>query len=410
MRVAIVTFLSGAGGGGSASVADMLASSLAAGGDDVILVTTKPGKGVEVEEQDNIKTYRFRPVNLYWVGHKDRYSVLVRSLWQLADTWNWQVYRVMRRILLQEKPDVVHVHKLRGLSPSVFSAARSVGVKTIIHTLHDHELISPEGTLQGKVGKWARERAWPLKPYQMIRRRAVQHVHCVTAPSFYLLNTVMEMGFFPKTIGRVVENSHGFRNQDLQRIKQRELLSAPGAARREIRLLYLGRLERTKGIELLCEAFAGAWKINPNLRLDVVGDGPRADLVLPYEDHPAIEVHGGVYDERKEALLAACDFVIVPSICPENAPLALLEAYVYGKPCIGAEIGGIPELVKHDRTGYLVEPNNVEALVRAMLFVANSTDRTNELRMYCFEQAERHTIEAVTHAYRRLYFPDSLHI
>ena len=58
--------------------------------------------------------------------------------------------------------------------------------------------------------------------------------------------------------------------------------------------------------------------------------------------------------------------VILPSVCYENAPLAILEAYALGKPVIGADIGGIPELVKEGETGFLFPSGDVEGLRAAI--------------------------------------------
>jgi glycosyltransferase involved in cell wall biosynthesis len=61
-------------------------------------------------------------------------------------------------------------------------------------------------------------------------------------------------------------------------------------------------------------------------------------------------------------VVAGARAVVLPSRCRENAPLAGLEAHALGKPVVGADIGGIPELVREGETGYLFPSGDVEGL------------------------------------------------
>jgi len=65
-------------------------------------------------------------------------------------------------------------------------------------------------------------------------------------------------------------------------------------------------------------------------------------------------------------LIQGASFVIVPSEWYENNPLSILEAYAWGKPAIGAEIGGIPEIIKDGRTGFLFQSRKVDSLIEKL--------------------------------------------
>ena len=170
MKVALLSSVCEiAAGAGAAAVAQYIAKELSARGHQVIVITTHPKSHLAVERTNGITVYRFFPCNLYWVGHKDRQQAWKKVLWQLIDIWNPHAFRIVRDILAQERPDVLHVQKLRGLSPAIWSAARAVGISGIVQTCHDYELMSPEGALSSRVGQWALRGAWMLRPYQRIR-------------------------------------------------------------------------------------------------------------------------------------------------------------------------------------------------------------------------------------------------
>ena len=111
--------------------------------------------------------------------------------------------------------------------------------------------------------------------------------------------------------------------------------------------LFYGRLSREKGISTLIDA-----AINANIKLKVVGEG----LLLPkYKKlkHKNIEFLGFKSGAELWSLIYNSSFVVVPSEWYENNPLTIIEAYSFGKPVIGARIGGIPEIIKENITGYL---------------------------------------------------------
>ena len=75
-----------------------------------------------------------------------------------------------------------------------------------------------------------------------------------------------------------------------------------------------------------------------------------------------VEFSGHLTKEALVGVLQSARAVVVPSECNENAPLSLLEAYATGRPVIGANIAGIPELIREEETGVLFPTGNVDAL------------------------------------------------
>jgi glycosyltransferase involved in cell wall biosynthesis len=404
MKVALISFHQNQTGGGAVAAAEFLVKGLIQSGIDVVEISSHRSPWPEIIQRGKVKTYRFFPWNVYWVGDKSRYDGLRKALFQLIDTWNPHVYRTVKRILRTERPDIVHVMKLRGLSPALWSAAAATGCRPLIQTCHDYELMSPDGVLQGRIGQWAREGKWMLRPYQSLRARVSRHVDVATAPSRYTLTTLTRHGFFPRAEHLVVPNTHGYSLTELEQCRMKMTLRPSPSPPTECRLLYFGRLETNKGIEGLCLAVAQAAQRWPNLRLDVGGSGiMESRLVQTYGDHPNICFHGYVSGAQKEVLLANADLLVLPSVVSEVFGIVIVEAYAYGKPVIASRAGGIPELVQEGQTGFLVEPGNVAALQRAVEHACENGKLVAEMSKACFAAARRYSFENQTEQYLRAY-------
>lgn len=405
MKVVVISYIFEQDvGAGAVASALRLVQGLAQRQIDVVVITTHPHRQPSVTVEDGVKVYRLHPQNLYWVGDKEQYRGLRKVLWQLIDTWNPQVYIHVRRILQLEKPDVVHVHKLRGLSPAVWSAANAAGCRPVVQTCRDYELLSPEGTLMSRVGRWAEQGAWFMRPYGWMRAKTSRLVDVATAPSRYTLTTLTNRGFFPRAKQLVVPNTHGYSLAELAAIEATATSEAPRRRPGDVRLLYLGRLEQTKGVDLLCAALLSSAKDHPELHLDLVGDGTyEGQLRQSYADHPQIHFHGAVFGAAKEQLLRECDVVVVPSIWPEVFGNVIIEAYAHGKPVIATRVGGIPEIVQEGETGLLVAPDDRTALQKAICRAAEHPKMFQQMNRACFNAARRYALETITEGYLHAY-------
>jgi glycosyltransferase involved in cell wall biosynthesis len=114
------------------------------------------------------------------------------------------------------------------------------------------------------------------------------------------------------------------------------------------------------------------------VKLVIVGDGPlRESLSAKAEAANAdIEFAGFQSGDDLFRLVRESRALVIPSEWYENAPISVLEAYACGKPVIGARIGGIPELISENETGWLFESGSVEDLSGALRRVAELSDAT----------------------------------
>jgi glycosyltransferase involved in cell wall biosynthesis len=402
MKVGILSFrLEPDTGGGAERSAWLVAHGLRNLGIDVFAITTHAGPD-DVIRLDGLRIHRLSPRNLYWVGHKDDKPTAARVAWQLMDLWNPFQYRAVRRILARERPDIAHVQKLRGLSPSVWQAAGAAGIQRIIQTCRDYELTSPESMFSTRVGKLAERESLILRPYKSLRARLSASVDVATAPSAYTLQVLTARGFFPNAMTRVIPNSHGCtrstieeRRRDTPRRREE-----PSSAS----VLYLGRLEEYKGVGGLCAVVEDLASRGVKLTLDVAGGGTQA-LVLRerYGRCDAITFHGPVFGSDKDSLLERCSVVVIPSQWPEVFGNVVVEAFSYGKPVIGTRMGGIPELIAEGRTGWLVDAGSLEGLRVHLARIATNPASVSALRDNCFEAAFSYTTDRLVAEHVALY-------
>lgn len=275
------------------------------------------------------------------------------------------------RLLDGYAPDVVHLHNLAGLSASMIHEAADRRLPVVM-TLHDYwglcarnTLVCGDGSLcPGPGAACARclpplgqdpPRPAPIRNAELMA--ALGHVSLFLCPSRYLAWRFMEAGIPPERI-RVLPNG-----LDLSRFTAADPDEAVGRP-----LLYLGYLGPHKGLPVLLEALAlpGCGEI----RLRVAGDGERRDeyrelsRTLGLEER--VEFLGAVPQRDVPALLARTGALVVPSVWPENAPVSITEAMAGARPVVASDIGGIPELVEHGRTGILFAPGDAEALAGAL--------------------------------------------
>lgn len=158
----------------------------------------------------------------------------------------------------------------------------------------------------------------------------------------------------------------------------------------KINVLFVGRAERRKGIDLLLECIPSLCSRHENVHFHLAGDidvrfdGERsiAQEFLRYHSEspwlPRVHVHGLVSDEALEKLYAEANIFVAPSRY-ESFGLIFLEAMRYGVPSIGTAIGGINEIIEHDFNGLLIPVDDVESLKNALNRLINSPGLRNSL-------------------------------
>ncbi|MEO0101218.1 MAG: glycosyltransferase family 4 protein [candidate division WOR-3 bacterium] len=167
---------------------------------------------------------------------------------------------------------------------------------------------------------------------------------------------------------------------EVKKIKREEKNPIP-------QLLFVGRLVERKGVEYLIRAFAEVRKETPAF-LTIIGDGKEREkletLAKELGVGEAVRFTGFISSPELERYYEMCDIFILPAIFDakgdtEMLGVVLLEAMSYQKPVIASGIGGITDIVKHQRTGILVKEKSVGELKEAILALLRDENLRREI-------------------------------
>jgi glycosyltransferase involved in cell wall biosynthesis len=140
-------------------------------------------------------------------------------------------------------------------------------------------------------------------------------------------------------------------------VEETEMVQSPNPGKKTI--LFLGRLHESKGVHYLLDAFAILLKgIHQPVELHILGSGKfESVLKLQCENlgiSDFVRFLGWQSREEIQKALATSDIVAVPSIYPEAFGIVGIEAMMAGKPVVGFDVGGIPDWLQHNQTGFLI--------------------------------------------------------
>jgi glycosyltransferase involved in cell wall biosynthesis len=142
--------------------------------------------------------------------------------------------------------------------------------------------------------------------------------------------------------------------------------------------IYLGRLSQEKGLDVLLDAAECDHRTSPSpLKIKIVGDGPlTAEVKKKIEEGKLgkVELVGRQSHDECMALLSDAGFMIMPSLCYENFPMAIREAFACGKPVITSRLGAMAEIVVDKRTGLLFNPGDGADLAEKMRWMTENED------------------------------------
>lgn len=276
-----------------------------------------------------------------------------------------EVARKFTQLILHFQPDVVHLHNIHSyLSPIIAQIAHRKGIK-VVWTLHDYKLVCPAYSFlrQGKVCELCLENnvhvltkkcmknsyTASLLAYLEAQRWNKKTLIAATdnfiCPSEFMAQKMREGGF-PDSKLTVLNN---FVSLD-------DITTPLISPQRESAYCYIGRLSVEKGVgNLLAVASTLPYP------LYIAGDGPlKEKLQQQYASH-TIRFLGKLSRQEVKKLLQKVKFSVIPSICYENNPLGVIESLCLGTPVLGANIGGIPELIDK-KTGRLFQYDSLHDL------------------------------------------------
>ena len=269
------------------------------------------------------------------------------------------------------KPHITHVHNIYGaLTPSILKAFKKRGLPVVM-TVHDLKLLCPNHRMYVKQAIC--ERCKISKYYQCTMNKCVNgsRLQSLFGSLESYIHNIMKI--YKNNIDLYITPSEFFRKKLIEYDYPKEkIVMIPNFIQADDYdadfnnhnyIIYFGRLEDSKGVNTLIEA---ASLLKGTIDFILVGGGP-LEAKLKYIVEKQQLNHVKIVGQRRRGkelndLIKNAMFSIVPSELYENNPYAIFEAYACGKPVIGSNIGGIPELIDDGKTGLLFEAGNASDL------------------------------------------------
>jgi exopolysaccharide biosynthesis WecB/TagA/CpsF family protein len=319
----------------------------------------------------------------------------------LATPWNPFSKRTLRFVLEKEKPDVMHVHNTFPLlSPSIFHATKGLPTATVL-TLHNYRSFCAAGipmrdsvsctecldtqsvSYALKYGCYRNNRlaTLPLAAMIALHRRVKTwegHVDAFVVLSGFQKDKMAKAGLPEANIY----------------IKPPFYANPPTPLaweERDSKVIFIGRLGIEKGTHILL----GAWRLwgNGAPQLEVIGDGPeRVELQKSVNGNGTedkISFLGQLPFMEVQRRLRLARLLVLPSLCFEGFPMAIIEAFSLGVPVAASDIGPLPNIVKNGESGILYKPGDALSLYHAMKEIWDRSDRLRSLGQGAREEFDK---------------------
>ena len=277
--------------------------------------------------------------------------------------YSLEAKRKFKKLVNDFKPDIIHIHNIyHQISPSILDIASDYKIPVVMH-LHDYKLICPNYQLfvNGKTC----EDCNPKKYCNCIKKKCFKKSlakSMLAALEMYIHHSVLKI--YEKNINTFIAPSRFMKEKLISfawpenKIKvvinpfSSELLNEGDTqnTQEEDYLLYYGRLSGEKGLKTLIEA---ASLTSSSLKFAGVGPEEENLKKLAASLNVKVDFLGFKSGEELKSIILNAKAVVIPSIWYENMPLSLIEALNLGKLVIASNIGGIPEIIKHEQNGLL---------------------------------------------------------
>ena len=317
-------------------------------------------------------------------------SKIAKLTYPIKTIYSYEARRKIRLVLDDFQPDVVHLNNFTyQITPSVILEVVKWRKETghscrIIFTAHDYNLICPNHMLnnpntgkncekcigghflncaKGKCihGSTAKSIVGTVEGYFWKIRQTYKYIDAVVCCSEFM-KTKMDTN--PVFAGKTITLHNFIDKVDWKVTKKKEYV------------LYFGRFSEEEGIGTLIEVC----KQLPDIQFVFAGAGPLENVISGVSN---INNLGFKTGEELETLIREARFSVYPSEWYENCPFSVMESQMYGTPVLGADIGGIPELIQVGKTGMLFQSGNKSDLKRAIRELWEARKKTEEYSQNC---------------------------
>jgi len=307
------------------------------------------------------------------------YSLPQKLVMSTKAIYSLEAQRKLKKLIRKFEPTIAHAHCIyHHLSPSVLPVLKKANVPVVM-TAHDLKIACPAYKMMNSKGIC--ERCKSGNYTNLLKYRCLHN-------SLAVSSLVMVEAYFNKmlksyrnNLSKIVTPSQFFRTKLVEWGWPEDMIVYvpnfihyggyipnynPGDY-----MLFFGRLAPEKGGDTLIKACAMS-----GAKVIMAGTGPEEEKLrkLAKRLNADVEFKGFCTGDTLHDLVRNSRSVVLASQWYENAPISILEAYAFGKTVIGANIGGIPEMIVDGQTGFLFESGDVEELAEQMSLVSLMTD------------------------------------
>ena len=264
------------------------------------------------------------------------------------------IYRQVRRLLKEEQFDVVHLHEPMApyLNLAVLQCSNAVNIGTF-HAYH----ASTRWYIWSKpaLKYWFKK----LDGHIAVSPAAISHVAPFFPVKYDVIPNGIDLGYFGAEAAPMPEFKDG-----------------------KLNILFVGRMEKRKGLKYLLEAFGRVKWDFPNIRLIVVGPGnldKYCHRVISERNLQDVVLAGAVDYDTLSRYYHTADIFCTPATGKESFGIVLLEAMAASRPIVATAIQGYSFIVKHGHQGLLVPPRDSDALADALAVLIQNPELRKEM-------------------------------
>ena len=344
-----------------------------------VLTTAK--KKAEIcanKDEGGLKIWRVWMPRAYPVFYFAKGQKRQKPFWHLQDHFDPRNRKIAAQVMDAFQPDILHIHVLQGLG---YNVLREINARRLpfIYFLHDLHLACIRTSMYTKKGE-CRAQCLPCAISSLYKRTLFSWDKRVSFCSPSAANLEKLATFFPvrKAACAVIFNANTYPPPQTTR-----------EASTQLRVLYVGRLAAPKGVDVLLASVRGIAEHYP-VHLTIVGTGSdEGRLRQAYESFAWCDFKGFISQQEISDLMENHDVLCVPSVWAENLPGVIVHALTLGLPVIASNKGGIPELVAHEKNGFLVPAGDVPSLYNALEKVIKHPELLTQWSAYARATADR---------------------
>lgn len=328
-----------------------------------------------------------------------------------TDTRGWVDLQLIDDI---QAADIINFHWVAGIFDCTIKSAM-LSAKHIVWTLHDMNAFTGGCHYAGECKRYLVScGACPQLGSQDtndISRQHWQQKHAayndlnltIVTPSRWLAACAEKSPLLSRFATHVIPNGFPldiFKPHNKEQSRQN--LNIP----RNARIVLFGAdsvKNRRKGFNYAVEALNILSAGHPEENIIFMCFGKPADCSQIKLQFPFIQL-GPIQDDKNLAeIYSAADVYVLPSL-EDNLPNTVIESIACGTPVVGFDIGGMPDMIEHKITGYLVKPGNSDHLAEGIKWILTATDHGSDLSHNCRKKAQaEYALDIQAQAYKRLY-------